>query len=171
MVEGPDARSTRTGRGADDGASARAGGNGSVPHREEAADAGSPDGEPQVGLAQLLAHAGELVGHVRTLLALRAKRRRLVVRRAVTIAIVVLLAAVALLPLIAAASALLAAGLAQGFTELWGGREWLGQLSAGAAILTGVGGAVGFAVRRASRRGIAALEAELGELEGDPHAS
>jgi len=139
-----------------------------------------PEGDPAgsaaplagaLELERVLAHVAELAGHLRTLLALRAARRRLAVRRAVFLAVAVLLGAAALVPLIASGSTLLAEGLSQGLTELWGGSEWLGRLSAGAAILAGVAGLVAGAAGWISRRRLASLEARLGELAGGDDAA
>ncbi len=98
-----------------------------------------------------LSHALEGVGHMQTLMQVRADRTRLSVRRWATIAIASLLALTALVPLILGGVYLFVVGVAQSLTHALGDRAWLGNLLGGVLILGLVAGCAWIAYARLAR--------------------
>lgn len=125
------------------------------PGREPEADEGDP-------IEGALANLGAIAADVRRLLILRAEHRRLRVRRWILLGISIALVAIALVPLVIAGVMRLVTGMAQGFSLLWSGRPWLGDLTTGVVILGGVALLLVATSSWLSRKGLWKKEAELG---------
>ena len=132
--------------------------------RDPGAEAESQQAEVAGPLANAVAHVLEIGLHLRTLLMIRAERRRLRIRRWLMAAIVALLVGIALVPLILDGVSLLTLGVAQGFAALCGEHVWLGNLLSGFAILGGVALLAWAAWSQWSRRILQGKVAEYGDV-------
>jgi len=120
-------------------------------------DGGSDGGrdlrEPLAELAELLTTRFERVsGALKTLVAVHTDRAQLAIRKRIQIAILGLVGALAGGSVTVYAAIVFVRGVAGGFTELFGGRAWLGSLASGALFLCLVGGGVGLSLRRWNRK-------------------
>jgi hypothetical protein len=77
--------------------------------------------------------------HLRTLLVLRAARRRALVATWITRGMAFALVAIVVVPLTLTGVALCVLGLSQGLHVLWDGRPWLANLGTGAILLGCIG--------------------------------
>jgi hypothetical protein len=84
-------------------------------------------------------HLEELASHAQTLLRVRGDRQRLALRRTVRKSFAMALLAIVGITVVVSASLRLVSGIAGGFSELFGNREWAGNLVAALAILGGSG--------------------------------
>lgn len=133
---------------------------------EEVLDASCDDARAEP-FASAVGHLLDLVSHVRTLLRVRAERRRLRVRRWILLGAVGVLGLVALVPLIVAGVSLLAIGVAQGFAVLCAGEVWLGNLLGGLTILGAVALLVWAIWSHVSRESYRKKVAQYGNLSVD----
>ena len=132
--------------------------------RDPGDEAGCEQAEVRGPLANAVAHILEIGLHLRTLLMIRAERRRLRIRRWIMGAIVALLVAIAIVPLVLAGVSLLTLGVAQGFAALCGEYVWLGNLLSGFVILGGVALLASAAWYQWSRRNLLRRVAEYGDV-------
>jgi len=101
----------------------------------------------------------EIIGSAEGLIEVYADRMRLSVRRTIIQASIGAGAAVCAIIWLGAAVLAILRGVCGGFTTLWGGREWLGDLTGGLLACTLAAIAIAFFLRLSSRR-------ELGRLKG-----
>jgi hypothetical protein len=133
------------------------------PLDEAAASAPTQDAsKPVVPFESMLERVCVIGENMRVLLLLRAERRRLRVRTWIVHTITGALVALALVPLVIAAVMRLVTGMAQGFTLMWDGRSWLGDVTTGVVILACVGLLAFAATRSLSRTNHERREARLG---------
>lgn len=128
----------------------------------------SVDTPSEGGLTELLLHAvGQIGGSAGNLIEIVSDRVRLsvrgkIVRVSIAAAVAVFLAAW----LVAAALATLR-GLSGGLTALWGGREWLGDLTGGPLALALGAGAAALHLRGSSRRELERLRIKYEAIHND----
>jgi hypothetical protein len=127
----------------------------------------SREANPSSPWISALGHFGEISEQLQTLFALRLERRKLMVRRWVRTAVIVALLATAVVPLILAGVSLFVIGLAQGLRELFGGLEWLGNLTAGGVVLGGVALLAWAYSSHVSKKALARKVAKYGELPAE----
>lgn len=118
-----------------------------------------------------LGHFGELSEHLRTLMALRVARRKLMLRRWFVLAAIVALMATALVPLVLAGVSLLVLGMTQGLQVLFDGRPWLANLVAGGLILGGLAACAKLFAARMASQSIQRMAAKHGEIPADEPAA
>lgn len=129
---------------------------------------GRAAGESGAGLLELLMRLAEdSLASANGLIEVQTDRVRLGVRRMVVK--VVLGAAAGLCASLWLGAAALATlrGLCGGFTALWGGREWLGELCGGALALLLAASAVALVLRLATRRELIRLEAKYERIRSE----
>lgn len=129
---------------------------------------GSAASKSGSGLLQILFRFVEdAVGSVDGLIEVYADRARLSVRRSIVhAAIGVGVAVCAVVWLITAALAILR-GVFGGLTTLWGGREWLGDLTGGLLAWALAAGAIALHLRLSSRRELGRLRAKYERIRND----
>ncbi|MFN9786185.1 MAG: hypothetical protein ACK57N_06360 [Planctomycetia bacterium] len=120
--------------------------------------------EAQAALSRLLADLGEAGTHMRTLLLVRAERRKLLLRRLARRAIMGVVALLALGPLLLAGVAYAVVGWSQLLHELSGGRDWLANLATGTSILALVAACAWWLRRRAQARALESFEEAMGRI-------
>lgn len=108
---------------------------------------------------------GETIGHARVLASVQSERAKLGVRRTVEVAAIAMIVALAAVALAIAGVWLFASGLAEGLTELFDGRAWLGRLAAGVLLLGGLACATWLARATIERKEIARLRKKYEEME------
>jgi hypothetical protein len=132
--------------------------------RDPGVEAASEQAEVAGPFADAVAHVLEIGLHLRTLLMIRAERRRMRIRGWIMGGIVVLIVAIALVPLILSGVSLLTLGIAQAFAALCGEHVWLGNLLSGFAILGGVALLARVAWYQWSRKSLLRKVAEYGDV-------
>ena len=128
------------------------------------------DEEP---LGSLLARIGDFVEDLTSRwwsrVELRLERTKIAARRSAVRVAMVVAAGVVGLVFVCAAVVFLLRGACLGLTQLFGGREWLGDLVGGALALALVAGGTALALRRASRHDDDRLEAKEKQVERAEH--
>ena len=114
--------------------------------------------------SRLLSDLGEAGTHMRTLLLVRAERRKLLLRRLAQRAIMGVVALLALGPLLLAGVAYAVVGWSQLLHELSGGRNWLANLATGLSILALVAASAWWLRRRARRKSLESFEEAMGRI-------
>lgn len=102
----------------------------------------------------------EIVGSADALIEVYADRAKLSMRRALVQAALAAGVAVCATIWLGAATLAIVRGLCGGFTTLWEGREWLGDLSGGLLALVLAAGAIALHLRMSSRRDLRRLKAK-----------
>ncbi|MEY2746952.1 MAG: hypothetical protein RL112_1994 [Planctomycetota bacterium] len=120
--------------------------------------------EALAAMGRLLSGLGEAGTHMRTLLQVRAERRKLLLRRLAQRAIMGVVALLALGPLLLAGVAYAVVGWSQLLHELSGGRDWLANLATGLSILALVVGCAWWLRLRARRRALESFEEAMGRI-------
>lgn len=109
----------------------------------------------------------DLIGSTNGLIEIYADRMRLSVRRKMLQVAIGVAAAVCAVIWLGAAALATFRGLCGGLTSLWGGREWLGDLTGGLLALTLVAVAVAIHLRLSTRREISRLKAKYERIRNE----
>ena len=109
----------------------------------------------------------EIIGAAHGLIEVYADRARLSVQRVVVQAVIGAGAAVCAAIWLGAAALATLRGACGGLTALWGGREWLGDLTGGLLALVLAASAVALVLRLSSRRELARLKAKYERIQDD----
>jgi hypothetical protein len=127
---------------------------------------------PGAGLIEVLGQfAAELLASVNGLIEVKADRLRHAVRHTIVKAVIATGVALCAGIWLGAAALATLRGLCGGFSALWGGRAWLGDLCGGAFALALAAGAVALALQLSNRRELMRLEAKYERIRNKPGAS
>jgi len=111
-------------------------------------------------LDSLTGLADQLLASANGLIEVKADRVRLAMRHAVVTVVLASVAALCAGIWLGAAALAAVRGLCGGFTALWGGRQWLGELCGGVLALALAAGLAALLLRLATRRELIRLEAK-----------
>lgn len=147
----------------------RLGGNVDDPSESRSDEAGRRAGSgSSQGLIQiLLQFVEESIGSANTLIEVYADRVRLSVRRTIVHAAIATGVAVCTAVWLGAAALAILRGVCGGLTTLWGGREWLGDLTGGFLALALAAGAIALYRRLSSRRELGRLKAKYERIRNE----
>jgi hypothetical protein len=138
----------------------------SAGHADEAE--GSEASGAKRGLTQiLLEFIEELVGSANGLIEVYADRIRLSVRRTIVQAVVGVGVAVCAAVCLGAAALAILRGVCGGLTTLWGGREWLGDLTGGLLVWAITASAIALHLHTSSRRELVRLKAKYERIRNE----
>jgi hypothetical protein len=144
-----------------------------VPNAGAAGDSeGRAAAEPGPGLLELLVRLAEdSLASVNGLIEVQTDRIRLGARRMIVKVVLASAAALCASLWLGAAALATLRGLCGGFTALWGGREWLGELCGGALALLLAAVAAALILRLSTRRELIRLEAKYERIRNEPGRS
>ena len=120
------------------------------------------------GLIQILFRfVEEIIGSADSLIEVYSDRIKLSVRRTMVQAVVGAGAAVCAAVWLGASALAIVRGACGGLATLWGGREWLGDLTGGVLALAFAAGAVALYLRLSSRRELGRLRAKYERIRNE----
>jgi hypothetical protein len=145
---------------------ARTSSHGSPGHADEGA--GNPGPASKSGLIEVLFRfVEEIIGSADSLIEVYSDRIKLSVRRTMVQAAIGAGVAVCAAVWLGASALAVVRGVCGGLATLWGGREWLGDLTGGALALAFAAGAAALYLRLASRRELERLRAKYERMRNE----